>query len=321
MQWLEKINDAISYIEAHLNEQIDYQKAAEIACCSLSRFQRMFTFATDITLSEYVRCRRMSLAAKDLLNSDIKIIDLAQKYHYESPEAFTRVFQAFHGIPPTSTRKIGIHTDYPRISFQIRINGGHFNMGTKPLVRIEDHSHERVVSFFANCKGPEGTVARLLHGWAVKNLTDYTARRCIGWAPKGHHPVDEQHQPNEGEGAHEYFMQMLLVGDEGDGDTFLGADVCDAPQELFLIGDVAFNEFNDDGSCDLGASMETAFGIMSECLNNMGGYEFDFNYGDPLKERRHREEHIFSNAWWENPDVGDSGLVGFKLWLPIKKIF
>jgi len=313
------MNDAISYIESHIKEPVDYQKAAEIACSSLSRFQRMFSFVTDITLAEYVRYRRMSLAAKDLANSDIKIIDLAKRYQYESPEAFTRAFQVFHGVPPTGTRKLGIYRDFPPISFQIHISGGHFNMGTKPLVRIEDHSNERVASFSVDCKGPEGAAVTLLRDWAVKNLNDYTARRYIGCAPKGHHPKGEHHQKGEQIGMHEYVMQMLLVAEEGIGSTFLGAHVCDAPQGLFLIGDVALNEFNNDEAIDLGSSMQTAFGIMSECLSDMGGYEFDFNYGDPLKERRHREEHIWSKEWWENPAICEAGLMGFKLWLPIRK--
>jgi AraC-like DNA-binding protein len=72
VEWLDKMNDAINYIEAHIEEKINYLTVAEIACCSLSRFQRMFSFVTDITLAEYVRCRRMALAANDLLSSDIK---------------------------------------------------------------------------------------------------------------------------------------------------------------------------------------------------------------------------------------------------------
>lgn len=314
MEWLEKMNDAINYIESHMEEKLNYQKAAEIACCSLSRFQRMFTFVTDITLAEYVRCRRMAMAAKDLRSSDIKIVDLAQKYNYESPEAFTRAYQAFHGVSPTGTRKLGTYTEYPRISFQIKVTGGNFNMGTKPLVRIEDHSNERVASFFVNCEGPEEAAGNLLREWAVTNLKDYVARRLNGFAPKGHHSEGEEHQPNENPGFHEYVLQMFLYGDEGKEDTFLGARVWDAPKGLYLVGDVALNEFRDDGNIDIGSSMQTAFGVMSECLKEIGGYDFD------LQERNYREEQIFSKEWWENPDTGDDGLVGFKLWLPIKKV-
>lgn len=310
MEWLSKMNDAIDYIETHIEEKIDITEAARIACCSLSRFQRMFTFVTDITIAEYIRCRRMSLAACDLLNSDIKVVDLSMKYGYDSPEAFTRAFQAFHGIPPTSVRKLGIHTNYPRIFFQITINGGNLNMGTKPLVRIEEHSKERVVSFFVNCARPEEAAWNLLRSWAVANLKDYKARRYIGCAPKGHHPKGEEHHPNEEIGFHEYIAQMFLFENEGNGDTFLGADVCDAPGGLFLVGDVVMNEFHDDGTIDIGSSMQKSYGVMSECLKEMGGYEFE------LKERAYFEEHIFTNEWFN----GTGELAGFKLWLPIKKM-
>ena len=310
MEWLNKMNDAIQYVENHLEEKIDYPEVARIACCSLSRFQRMFTFVTDITIAEYVRCRRMALSARGLLSSDIKIIDLALKYGYESPEAFTRAFQAFHGISPTSVRKLGIYTNYPRISFQININGGNLNMGTKPLVRIEEHSMEHVASFSLNCRGPEEAAWNLLRNWATKNINDYKARRYIGCAPKGHHPNGEEHQPNEEIGSHEYVAQMFLFDDEGNHDMFLGAEVCDAPKGLFLVGDVVMNEFNDDDTIDIGSSMEKAYGVMSECLIDMGGYEFE------LQKRPYYEEHIFTHEWF----TGAGELAGFKLWLPIRKI-
>jgi hypothetical protein len=251
----------------------------------------------------------MSLSARELVSSDVKIIDLAMKYGYESPEAFTRAFQAVHGVPPTGIQKLGTYTDYPRISFQITIEGGNCSMGTKPLVRIEEHGKERVVSFRDNCRGPEEAAWNLLRDWAVAHLNDYTMRRYIGCAPEGHHPKSEEHRPNEETGLHEYVAQMFLFGDEGASDTFLGAEVCDAPRGLFLVGDVVMNEFNDDGTIDIGSSMQKSFGVMSECLKSMGGYEFE------LKERAYWEEHIFTNEWFS----GAGELAGFKLWLPVKK--
>lgn len=204
MEWLDKMNEALGYIEAHIENKIDFTEVAHIACCSLSRFQRMFTFVTDITVGEYVRRRRMSLSACELLSSDIKIIELASKYGYESPEAFTRAFQSFHGVSPTSVRKYGIYNNFPSISFKITINGGNFNMGTKPLVRIEEHSMERVVSFYVDCRAPEEAAWNQLRDWITKKRNDYKARRYIGCAPKGHHPNGDGHHPNEDIGSHEY---------------------------------------------------------------------------------------------------------------------
>ena len=183
-------------------------------------------------------------------------------------------------------------------------------MEIKPLVRIEEHSKEKVVSFFVNCRGPEEVAWNLLREWAATNLNDCTARRYMGCAPKGHHPKGEEHQTDEEIGFHEYTAQMLLLEDEGKNDKFLGADVCDAPKGLFLVGDVAMNEYNADGTIDIGLSMQKSAGIMSECLKDMGGYEFE------LQERPYFEEHVFTNEWFE----GNGELAGFKLWLPIKKV-
>lgn len=124
MGWLENINNAMDYIENHLQGKMDYEMISKTACCSVYHFQRMFTFMTDITLSEYVRRRKMTLAAFELQNSEIKIIDLSLKYGYESPEAFTRAFQALHGITPTAARRFGADTKaFPRISFQLTVKG------------------------------------------------------------------------------------------------------------------------------------------------------------------------------------------------------
>lgn len=124
MEWLQKMNGAINYIEDNLTNNIDYTIAAKMACCSVYHFQRMFSFIIDIPLSEYIRRRRLTLAAFEVQNSDIKVIDLALKYGYESPDAFTRAFHKLHGVTPTTARNMGTQLKaYPRISFQISIKG------------------------------------------------------------------------------------------------------------------------------------------------------------------------------------------------------
>lgn len=126
MNWLENMNNAINYIEKNLEGKVDYEKVAQSACCSIYQFQRLFSYMANIPLSEYIRRRKMTLAAFELQNSKtkVKIIDLALKYGYDSPEAFTRAFQLLHGITPTQARKRGINIKvFPRISFQITIKG------------------------------------------------------------------------------------------------------------------------------------------------------------------------------------------------------
>jgi AraC family transcriptional regulator len=118
------MNSAMDYIEAHLKESIDYDQVAKIACCSTYHFQRMFSFITDVPLSEYIRRRRLTLAAFELQSKELKIIDIAFKYGYESPEAFSRAFKKMHGVMPMSARDKGVSLKaYPRMSFHISIKG------------------------------------------------------------------------------------------------------------------------------------------------------------------------------------------------------
>ncbi|ACL76998.1 AraC family transcriptional regulator [Ruminiclostridium cellulolyticum] len=124
MDWLNRMNKAIDYIESNLADKISYNKAAQIACCSTYHFQRMFSSITDVPLSEYIRRRRLTLAAFELQTSDIKVIDVAFKYGYESPEAFSRAFKKLHGVMPTSARDIGISLKaFPKMTFSISIKG------------------------------------------------------------------------------------------------------------------------------------------------------------------------------------------------------
>jgi AraC family transcriptional regulator len=124
MDWLDRMNNAMEYVETHLTEAIDYDQVARIACCSMYHFQRMFSFITSVPLSEYIRRRRLTLAAFELQNSGVKVIDMALKYGYESPEAFSRAFKKMHGVMPMSARDKGVSLKaYPRLSFHISIQG------------------------------------------------------------------------------------------------------------------------------------------------------------------------------------------------------
>lgn len=124
MEWTERFNKAIGYIEEHITEEIDYGKVAEIACCSSYHFQRMFAYLADVPLSEYIRRRRMSLAVADLQSGNEKIVDIALKYCYSSPTAFNRAFQSVHGIAPSMVKSDGVSLKlFPPISFKITVKG------------------------------------------------------------------------------------------------------------------------------------------------------------------------------------------------------
>ncbi|HFL2581655.1 TPA: GyrI-like domain-containing protein [Clostridioides difficile] len=125
MEWIERLNKAINYIEENITKEIEYEQVAKIACCSTYHFQRMFAYMADVPLSEYIRRRRMSLAAVELQNDDKKIIDVALKYGYSSPTAFNRAFKSIHGVAPSFIKKGEITTlkAFPPISFKINIKG------------------------------------------------------------------------------------------------------------------------------------------------------------------------------------------------------
>ena len=151
MDYLNRMNEALDYIERNLDGEIDYKKVSSIACCSVSYFQRVFSFITDISLSEYIRRRRMTLAAFELQNSDIKIIDLAVKYGYESPDSFSRAFQNLHGITPSLSRNSGVHLKaYPRITFHISIKGD-----VEMNYRIEKKEAFKIVGVKRHYQGPD----------------------------------------------------------------------------------------------------------------------------------------------------------------------
>jgi AraC family transcriptional regulator len=140
MEWSDRMNAAIDYIEENLAGEIDFSQAAERACCSLYHFQRMFFAVIGVTPAEYSRRRRLTLAARELLSGDTRVIDIALKYGYDSPNAFTRAFRNVHGINPRAARTRGVKlTAFPRISFYIALKGGSdmdYNIREKPAFDV-----------------------------------------------------------------------------------------------------------------------------------------------------------------------------------------
>ncbi|MCT4566422.1 MAG: AraC family transcriptional regulator [Maledivibacter sp.] len=124
MKWLSRLTNALDYIEENIEGKIDIYEVAKISYSSPSHFQRMFYMIMDVTIAEYIRKRKLTLAAQELATSRAKVIDIAFKYGYETPEAFSKAFKNLHGIPPSAARRPGIKLKaYPRLSFQISIKG------------------------------------------------------------------------------------------------------------------------------------------------------------------------------------------------------
>ncbi|SFB03888.1 MULTISPECIES: AraC family transcriptional regulator [unclassified Bacillus (in: firmicutes)] len=125
MDMLKQMNTAIRYIEENLAGEIDFKEVARLAYSSEYHFKRMFSFLAGVTLSEYIRRRRLTLAAFELRDNSIKVIDIALKYGYNSPDSFARAFQQLHGITPSEARRDGHSLKaYPQMSFHLSIKGG-----------------------------------------------------------------------------------------------------------------------------------------------------------------------------------------------------
>ena len=182
MDWITGIQNAINYIEEHLTEEINYDKVAEEAACSSFYFLRIFGVLCDISLGEYIRNRRLTLAGNELNVSDIKVIDIALKYGYESPESFTRAFSKFHGITPSEAKKNGSKLkSFSRLSVKITLSGGSMmdykiveKEAFEIIEKVEAHSIENDVNAksipdFWTKSHNDGTVKTLL-----ENTTDRT---------------------------------------------------------------------------------------------------------------------------------------------------
>lgn len=141
MDSLKNINNALSYIEENLTNEIDAHEVAKRALCSEYHFRRMFSFLAGISLSEYIRRRRLTLAAFEIKESNVKVIDVAMKYRYNSPDSFTRAFQSFHGITPSKARNnADLLKAYSQMTFQLSIKGGN-----EMNYRIEEKEAFRIV--------------------------------------------------------------------------------------------------------------------------------------------------------------------------------
>jgi AraC family transcriptional regulator len=124
MDWVDRMNATIDYVEEHMNSEIEYEEISKIMCCPLAVFQRSFTQITGIPLSEYIRNRKLTCAAYDLQNTNIKVIDIALKYGYESSDAFSVAFKRLHGVMPIMARKPGVRLAfYCRLYFALTIKG------------------------------------------------------------------------------------------------------------------------------------------------------------------------------------------------------
>ncbi len=124
MDWVDGIQRAIDYIEEHITETIDYEEVAKAAYSSSFHFQRVFGIMCGVTLGEYIRRRRLTLAGNELSAQKTTVTEIALKYGYETPESFSRAFRKFHGVKPSQVRKGCTLNSFSRLSVKIELVGG-----------------------------------------------------------------------------------------------------------------------------------------------------------------------------------------------------
>lgn len=174
---IQRMNQALQYVEDHLEDEVDYEQAAKLALCSSYQFQRLFCAIADIPLSEYIRRRRMTLAAMELQSSDIKVIDLAVKYGYDSADSFTRAFQKLHGVTPTQARAKGISLKaYPSLSFYLTIKGD-----TAMNYRMEEKNAFKIIGVKRTFTLNEASLPEMWTQLRQNGTTDRLAK--LGKAP------------------------------------------------------------------------------------------------------------------------------------------
>lgn len=160
MNWIQGIQRAIDYEEENITEEIDFEKAARQAYSSSFHFQRVFGILCGLSLGDYIRMRRLSLAGEELSKGNAKIIDIALKYGYDTPESFSRAFTRFHGITPSEAKcgspRLRIFTP---LSVKLTLTGG-----SKMDYRIEKRDAFQVV-----CKRKK--VSKPLSAYATEDIT------------------------------------------------------------------------------------------------------------------------------------------------------
>lgn len=174
MDWITGISKAIDYIEEHITEPTDYARAAKEACSSPFNFQRVFALLCGYTLGDYVRMRRLTLAGEELLSTDAKVIDVALKYGYDSPESFSRAFTRFHGVSPSAVRKGAAIRSFSRFCVKLILTGGsimEYRIEKKQAAKIicrrreftkpgDDYTNREIPEFWNEC-GRDGSIQKL----------------------------------------------------------------------------------------------------------------------------------------------------------------
>lgn len=295
MEWIVAMQQAITYMEEHIMEEINYEDVAKQVHTSIYEFHRAFSFLTGMTANAYIRNRRLSLAGREIVETNAKITDIALKYGYETPESFTKAFTRFHGIAPKFAReKSAKLLLFNPLVIKIIVEGGK-TMDYR-IVQTEEQKFIALVTSFRNEIINDEENRDIPDFWGEchdKNLVE--AIRNL--RPEGKRDLYGLCSPTkQGEGTFEYGIGVLIDGATSEFDTAemekAGYSIWDVKPGTYVV----FDCIGEDGDC-IG---DTWSKFYKEFLPQMG-YE--------------SEAETDYEIYFEN---GRSGLF-CELWIPVRK--
>lgn len=177
MEYIKGLQQALDYIETHLADEIDLDMLARKAYSSRYQFQRIFGVLCGMTLGEYIRCRRMTMAGAELRRGEIKVIDAALKYGYDSPDSFAKAFLKFHSVTPSAARDPNVMLrSFSRLSVKILLEGGNdmnyriYEMPKTEFLGYKEHftgvpgeRHSQESDFFTTTRPKQYVLQGLMH--------------------------------------------------------------------------------------------------------------------------------------------------------------
>lgn len=192
MEWLRRINESIRFMEDHLMDEMSVEDVSNHMFSSQSNFQRLFNLVTGITIGEYIRNRRLSLAGRDMLLTNGKVVEIAMKYQYDTSESFSKAFTRFHGIPPSGVK---MHSNmlkfFHPITINISIQGG-FSMTHKLIdgfywndveeqnsgMLTDSEKYQKIVRWAVKARGQNPGVFDALIEWVLDD-SEWRADKLI----------------------------------------------------------------------------------------------------------------------------------------------
>ncbi|WP_313018817.1 AraC family transcriptional regulator [Acetoanaerobium noterae] len=289
MDTLTSMNKALEYIEENLTDELDYSQISKIAFCSEYHFKRMFSFLAGISLSEYIRRRRLTLAAIELKNKNLRIIDIAVKYGYISADSFSRAFQNLHGILPSEARKEDAQIKaYPKMTFQLSIKGGNemnYKIVEKQSFKIVGFK-KRVSMVFKGINPEIADMTSLLTSEIIKQLKSISNVEPLGIISASTNFSEER---MEGKGELDHYIGVASISD----DT-ASFDVLEVNSGTWAVFE--------------------AIGPFPETLQDVWGRIYSEWFPSSGYEAVIGPEIL----WNENPDTGNPKYKS-QIWIPVRK--